>query len=236
MPRDYYEVLGVQKDASEDAIKRAYRKLARQHHPDRNPGDKQAEARFKEVQEAYDILSDKTKRKQYDDFGFAGPQAGPSAGPGGGFHWGGGMGQGAEVDPSQLDEILSKMGGGGFADLFNQQRRNAGRGRRGGPRQPVMHEIRVPFDVAILGGTISVSIDGRTLEVKIPAGIEEGQSLRLQGQGPGNADLLLKIARIDEHPYFKREGNDLLITASRSRLPRRCWAARSMCRRSPATS
>src|SRR5258708_29770037 len=88
MPRDYYEVLGVGRDASDDQIKKAYRNLARKFHPDRNPGDKQAEASFKEVQDAYDVLSDKTKRAQYDRFGFAGPQAGP--GGAGGFHFGGG--------------------------------------------------------------------------------------------------------------------------------------------------
>src|SRR2546423_8811665 len=100
MPRDYYETLGVSKTASEDQIKKAYRNLARKFHPDRNPGDKQAEASFKEVQDAYDVLSDKAKREQYDRFGFAGAQAG--AGPGG-FHWGGGApGNGNfEVDPEQ---------------------------------------------------------------------------------------------------------------------------------------
>ena len=76
MPRDYYETLGVSRDASEDDIKKAYRKLARQYHPDRNPGDKQAEAKFKEIQDAYDVLSDKTKRAQYDRFGFVGPGEG----------------------------------------------------------------------------------------------------------------------------------------------------------------
>src|SRR5438067_1843497 len=88
MPRDYYEVLGVARDASEADVKKAYRKLARQHHPDRNPGDKQAEARFKEVQEAYEVLSDKDKRTQYDRFGFAGPRAEAGAGAGGPFRWG----------------------------------------------------------------------------------------------------------------------------------------------------
>ena len=88
MPTDYYETLGVKRDASLEDIRRAHRSLARQHHPDRNPGDKKAEAKFKEVQDAYDVLSDKTKREQYDQFGFAGPQQGR---PGGGqtFHWGG---------------------------------------------------------------------------------------------------------------------------------------------------
>src|SRR5438270_2429761 len=100
MPRDYYETLGVSKTASEDEIKKAYRNLARKYHPDRNPGDKQAEAQFKETQDAYDLLSDKNKRAQYDRFGFAGaPGMGGGAGPGG-FHWGGGPGgfQG-NIDP-----------------------------------------------------------------------------------------------------------------------------------------
>src|SRR3989442_1481812 len=114
MPRDYYEVLGVEKKASEDEIKKAYRKLARQYHPDRNPGDKQAETQFKEVQEAYDVLSDKTKRGQYDRFGHVGPRGGPG-GPGAeGFNWGGGGGGAGfhEVDP-QAEELLRGIFGGG---------------------------------------------------------------------------------------------------------------------------
>src|SRR6516164_1103730 len=105
MARDYYESLGVKRDASDDEIKKAYRKLARQHHPDRNPGDKQAEAKFKEVQEAYDVLSDKTKRANYDRFGTAEPgpggfSGGRGAGRGQTFHWGGGAPGGfQEVDP-----------------------------------------------------------------------------------------------------------------------------------------
>src|SRR2546423_8597657 len=96
MPRDPYEVLGVARTASEDEIKKSYRKLARQYHPDRNPGDKQAETKFKEVQEAYDVLSDKTKRNQFDRFGTVGPDGGfPGGGAGSGgstFRWGGGPG------------------------------------------------------------------------------------------------------------------------------------------------
>src|SRR5436305_10791250 len=110
MPRDYYEVLGVKKGASEDEIKKAYRKLARDFHPDRNPGDKQAEQRFKEVQDAYDLLSDKQKRAQYDRFGFAGPQGGMPEGfnfPGG-FHFGG---EGASsIDPAEMEELLRQFG------------------------------------------------------------------------------------------------------------------------------
>ncbi len=212
MPRDYYEVLGIKKDASEDEIKRAYRHMAREHHPDRNPGDKQAETRFKEVQEAYDVLSDKTKKAQYDQFGFAGPGPGSNGGPGG-FQWGGNFGEGAEVDPAQFEEILRGFSGtGGFGDVFNQRGRSSGRGRRAQPRQPILHELSIPLETAAVGGTLSLSVDNRAIDVKVPAGVNEGQTLRVQGQGPGGADLHLKI-KIAAHPYFRREGNDLIITA-----------------------
>src|SRR5262245_37976937 len=111
MPRDFYEVLGVPRDANEEAVKKAYRKLARQYHPDRNPGDKAAEAKVKEVQEAYDVLSDKNKRAQYDRFGFVGDGGFPGhAGGGGGFQ---GFGAG-NIDPEDLSEILGRFGFGGM--------------------------------------------------------------------------------------------------------------------------
>src|ERR1700720_4327487 len=121
MPRDYYEVLGVNRDASDDQIKKAYRSLARKYHPDRNPGDKQAEASFKEVQEAYDVLSDKTKRAQYDRFGFAG---GPGGGAGHGPFPGGAAGGGFEfqnIDPDMLRQLFGMGGmGGDVEELFGQ--------------------------------------------------------------------------------------------------------------------
>src|SRR5256885_6580483 len=108
MPGDYYDTLGVKRDASEEDIKKAYRKLARQHHPDRNPGDKQAEARFKEVQEAYDVVGDKAKRAQYDRFGFAGAGGqGPGGGP---FRWGGEQGGGFEVQGLNPEDLASIFG------------------------------------------------------------------------------------------------------------------------------
>lgn len=209
MPRDPYEVLGVSKSSSDEDIKKAYRKLAREFHPDRNPGDKAAEVRFKEIQDAYDLLSDKKKRAQYDQFGFAGPGMG---GPGGGqFHWGDGM----NIDPSQFEDILSQfMGGGGGSSGFGFSggtRKGRGRSRRAEPAaQTYEHDLSVPFLTAALGGKVTLDIGGRQIDVRIPAGVEEGKSLRLAGQGPGGGDLLLKI-RIEKHAFFRREGNDVFL-------------------------
>src|SRR5947209_7524755 len=171
MAQDLYDVLGVSRSASDDEIKKAYRKLARQHHPDRNPGDKQAEARFKEVQEAYDVLSDKTKRANYDRFGTA--EAGPG-GFGGGrggaggqtFHWGGGGGPGGfqEVDPEMASNLFRQFFGGGGGDdvgtVFG--RRGAGRGRRAPePPREAESEITVPFLTAALGQTVNLNVGGQ---------------------------------------------------------------------------
>lgn len=206
MPRDYYEVLGVPRNASEADIKKAYRKLARQYHPDRNPGDKQAEARFKEVQEAYDVLNDKSKRAQYDRFGFAGPGF-TGEGP---FRAGGGPGgfefQG--INPEDLESILGAFGGGGFGDFFG--RRARGRGRAARPPQSIEAEAAIPFVKAALGGTVSLNVEGRTIDVRVPAGVEEGKKLRLAGQGRGGGDLLVRL-KIEPHPYFHREGNNIIL-------------------------
>jgi DnaJ-class molecular chaperone len=215
MPRDYYEVLGVAKGASEADIKKAYRKLARQHHPDRNPGDKTAESKFKEVQEAYDVLSDKNKRAQYDRYGFAGPM--PEGGPHG-HQWAGGgaqFDQGAfeAGDLGELFRHFAQMGagGGGGAPDVEAMFGRAGGGRRGRARpREVEAEAEIPFLTAALGGNLSLSVDGHEINVKVPAGVEEGQRLRLAGQGPGGGDLYLKL-HIQPHPYFRREGNNVVL-------------------------
>src|SRR5262249_51903089 len=122
MPRDPYEVLGLSKSASADEIQKAYRKLSKKYHPDRNPGDKQADASYKEVQEAYGILGDPTKKANYDQFGFAGPQQGgfPGGGFPGGFPGAGGVpggfpgsGEGSTIDPEMAEELFKRFTGGG---------------------------------------------------------------------------------------------------------------------------
>jgi DnaJ-class molecular chaperone len=220
MARDLYEILGVKREASEDEIKKAHRKLARQYHPDRNPGDKQAEAKFKEVQDAYDVLGDKTKRSNYDRFGTASPNGGFGGGPGGAtFNWGGGPGGFQQVDPGQAEDLLRQMFGGamgggvegGFSEIFGRRAgRGSGRSRRQAPAQEVETEVSIPFLTAAQGGPVNLRINDREVAVKIPAGIEEGKSLRLSGQAPGGGDLLLRI-RIEPHPYFRREGNNVVL-------------------------
>jgi DnaJ-class molecular chaperone len=221
MARDYYDILGLKKSASEEEIKKAYRKLAREFHPDRNPGDKKAEAKFKEVQEAYDILSDSTKRSQYDRFGRVGPDGG-GGGPGGpGFHWQWGGPEGAQqVDPAAAADILNQIfGRGGGANPFGDlgdleevmgRRPRGGRGRRASPAPEVESEVTIPFITAALGGTVNLNVNGRELSVKIPTGVNEGQAIRLQGQGPGGGNLKL-ILHIQEHPYFRREGSNIIL-------------------------
>jgi DnaJ-class molecular chaperone len=211
MPTDYYDTLGVKKGASEDEIKKAYRKLARQYHPDRNPGDKQAEGKFKEVQQAYDVLSDKKKRAQYDQFGTAEPGAGFSGfggGPGQGgttFRWQ--TGDGADFDPS---DILSQVFGGGMGGGFGRRGRGSGRARQAPAAEAYETEVSIPFTTAALGGSIDLRIDGRELTVKIPPGMEDGKKLRLQGQAPGGGDLEVLI-HVQPHPYFRREGKNIIL-------------------------
>jgi len=221
MPRDHYEVLGVKRDASDAEIKSAYRKLARKYHPDRNPGDKQAEENFKEVQASYDVLSNKEKRAQYDRFGFA-AENGPFGGGGGPFRWGGGgegPGSGVHVegmDPEAAEELLRGIFGGGgmggFGDVLGRANRGGG-GRSRRPRAPEPeveseHAVTVPFLTAAQGGSIDLSINGQHGSVRIPAGVVDGQVLRIPAPGGGRVHLKL---RVEPHPYFRREGKDIIL-------------------------
>lgn len=219
MALDYYKVLGVSRNATEDEIRKAYKKLARENHPDVRPNDPAAAERFKQANEAYEVLSDPEKRKQYDLFGAAWKQAGPQGGAGP-FRGGGRpvdidlgdlFGQGG--GPIDLEDLLGGMFGGG---------RRTARSYRAGPERghDLSMEVTVPFHTAVRGGQYDVHITrgGRpeTLTVKIPAGIRDGGVIRLSGQGePGRdggpaGDLLITV-HVAPHPYFRREGNDVLI-------------------------
>ncbi len=210
MPKDFYEILGVPRSASQEEIKKAYRKLAGQLHPDRNPGDKEAEAKFKELSAAYDVLSDTEQKEKYDRFGHAGAQQG--------FPGGGGFPGAGNADPAEAEELFRSMFGGGaggpegfdLGGMFGGGAKR-GRGTRGRPKPAdVETDIDVAFDLAALGGSISISVGGRTIDVKVPAGIEDGKKLRVPASATGSADVYLKV-KIAAHPYFRREGNDILL-------------------------
>ncbi len=206
--RDYYEVLGVQKGASDDEIKKAFRKLAIKYHPDKNPGDKEAEAKFKEANEAYSVLSDKTKRARYDQFGHAGV-----GGAGGGNPFGGGAG-GFNFNGQNFN---FDFGGGGLDDILGSIF-GFGGGFRGARRgRDYRTSVTIDFKDAIFGITKEVSVDGEQVKLKIPAGIYDGQQIRLSGkggpapeQGGQRGDLYVEV-RVRAHKHLTREG-DLILS------------------------
>ena len=221
MPRDPYEVLGVSRSATAEEIKKAYRKLAAKHHPDRNPGDKDAEATFKDVSSAFDILSDPDKKQQFDTFGHVGPNVPP--GGGGGFRGGFPGGGGPQMDPEAAEELFRTMFGGGgpgagggfdLGDLLGggakKGRGGRGRGRAAPPPEDIETEVSVPLETAATGGKLSISVGGRDIDVKIPAGIEDGKRLRVPAAATGSTDVLLRV-RIAPHPFFQRDGNDITL-------------------------
>jgi len=203
--KDYYEILGVPRSATERDLKTAYRKLARKHHPDVNPGNKAAEEKFKEISEAFAVLSDPEKRAKYDRGGHE------AFGPG--------------FDPFQGSTIdFQDLGIGNLSDLFELF---GGGGRRGTRRasrgEDIQFEMSLPFSQAIHGTTIDVTIPrarGRTtiadaVKVRIPPGVDDGERVRIPGKGnegngggpPGDAFVHI---RVEPHPMFRREGDDLV--------------------------
>lgn len=210
MSQDYYSVLGVERNADANTIKKAYRKLAQKYHPDKNPGDAQAEEQFKKVTAAYAVLSDPEKRRQYDQFGDTG------------FHQR--FSQEDIFRNMNFGDIFGNFGGGSNEDLFSQL---FGGGRARTPRGPAKGQdysmqISIPFRLAVQGG--ERRIDYRSdqgveqIKVRIPAGIEKGGKLRVAGKGGASpsggppGDLYLQID-IEPDPIFTRDGNDLLVKA-----------------------
>ncbi len=210
--KDYYEILGVKKTATEEEIKKAYRSLAKKYHPDRNKG-KEAENKFKEISEAYAVLSDKEKREQYDRLGreafaFGSGGANPFAGfdfsqfTGGGRRARGGR----STATGGFTDIFSDLFGGGGVPFEEIPMRGA----------DINSELTIGFREAVLGATMDLNVNGSRIKVKIPEGVADGQTIRLRGKGSqgstgGQAGDLNVLVHVRPHPFFERRGDDIYI-------------------------
>jgi molecular chaperone DnaJ len=203
--KDYYEILGVKKNATEAELKKAYRELAKKYHPDKNKGNKDAENRFKEISEAYAVLSDSDKRAQYDRLGRE------AFGPGGanpfaGFDFSEFMGGGG----GRTRRTTSRRGGSttiDFTDVFGDLFGGAGRGGFEPEPQELQAEVTIDFRDAIQGTTMALNVNGDQMKVKIPEGIADGQKLRVKR---GNQPMQITV-RVRPHPFFERRGDDIHI-------------------------
>jgi len=239
--KDYYKILGVNRNATQDEIKKAYRKLAVKYHPDKTKGDKDSESKFKEISEANEVLKDPEKRKKYDRFGQNWKQYQEAGADAGGFDFSdfmrqgdSGRGRGGDWqeqsspygDTFHFEEVFSGSGSGGrtgfsdfFETLFGEEFRSARarpRGRRTASMrgQDVTAETTLTLEEAYHGTSRIIQMDGKRVRVNIKPGIQDNQTLRMPGKGmqgigggqPG--DLFLKI-HINQHPVYKRDGNDL---------------------------
>jgi curved DNA-binding protein len=223
--KDYYKILGVERSASKDDIKRAYRKLAMKEHPDRNPGDKKAEERFKEINEAYQVLSDQEKRARYDQLGESYSQWKQGGAPTGGFNWEDWFTNtptgNVRVNVGGFEDIL----GGDFSEFFrrifggvpNMNTSARSRGNYQRTRQmetpSYQQEVTISLSEAFNGTTRRIEMDGRRLEIKIPAGAKTGTKVRVPNSIPtantsqkGDLYLVIKVA---DDPRFQLEGSDL---------------------------
>ena len=202
--RDYYEVLGVSRDASPDEIKKAYRKLAVKYHPDKNPGNAAAEEKFKEASNAYEVLSDPKKRQIYNQRGHAGVNDM-------GFH---GF-TNAEDIFSNFGDIFGRTVFGNFGDVFVDVFNRQGPGKPQAQAADMRIKLTISFMDAVYGTEKQVNVQGKNIAIKIPAGMKDGQTLRLQGQGgralgSRTSGALLVTISVEPHPDFKREGLDLI--------------------------
>lgn len=232
--KDYYKILGLNKKASQDEIKKAYRKLALKYHPDKNPGDKHAEERFKEISEAYKVLGDAEKRKKYDQLGANWQQYANAPGGSGGFdfsNFGGTPGGGSYHFEGNMNDIFGnaggRKGGGGFSDFFNaffgsSRRQNSGFGqqRQSYKGNDLQAEMEISLYEAYHGTSRILNVDDRQkLKIQVKPGAYNGQKLRLKGkggkgmQGGANGDLYIKI-KVAPDSNYSREGNDLILKSN----------------------
>ena len=235
--KDYYQLLGITKTASVSEIKTAYRKLARKYHPDVNPGDASAETKFKELNEAHEVLGDPDTRRKYDELGAnwkqyenvpagggrrpgsGGPFAGFGGAPGGGVRWNAGGAPGAQQVSE--DEFREMFGETPFSDFFQTFFAGSGPDRPTGRARDIEYPISLSLEQAFGGVAQRLSIrpaqggSPRTVDVRIPAGVTEGSRVRVAGEGePGpkgvRGDLYLRV-HLDSHPVFERKGQDLYV-------------------------
>jgi len=221
--KDYYKILGVDRNASTDEIKKAYRKLAMQYHPDRNPGDRKAEERFKEFNEAYQVLSDDKKRTRYDQLGSSYSDWQGRGAPGD-FNWGdwvsqqGGQGGATQVN---INDLFGGAGGSPFSDFFSSIFGGVGGARQARPRQRMAPQyqqtVGISLKEAYHGTKRQLQVGDRVKEVTLPAGARTGTKVRVSGAGPvgpdGQPSDIYLLVDVADDPTYERKGNDLHTTS-----------------------
>ncbi len=213
--KDYYKILGVDRKAGTDDIRKAYRKLAMQYHPDKNPGDKKSEEKFKEINEAYQVLSDDQKRARYDQLGSAYSNFRTGGGRPGDFQWDDWFQQNAQQQRGYGNAEDPFTGAGGFSDFFRSIFGEAVRSsaRDQSAQQGYQQEVEITFQEAYNGTMRQLQTNTRKLQVRIPAGVKTGSKVRVAGAGPEGIDLYL-IVKITDEGQFERDGQNLTTTST----------------------